>query len=85
MDEMTTFKGFNSEGEEVEYEILFTFESQESGKNYMLYTDNSLDAHGHTKVFAASFVPGDNSKLTPIESEDEWLMIRQILMELQGM
>ena len=36
-------------GEEVTCEILFTFEHQETHKNYVIYTDDSLDEDGNTR------------------------------------
>ena len=42
-EERMTFKITNDEGQEVECEVLFTFESDETGKNYMVYTDNTVD------------------------------------------
>ena len=43
MDEKMTFKAVNNEGKEVECEVLFTFESDETKKNYIVYTDNTMD------------------------------------------
>mgnify|MGYP007053697166 CR=1 FL=1 len=33
----------DEKGIEVTYDILFTFESEETNKNYIAYTDNTLD------------------------------------------
>jgi uncharacterized protein YrzB (UPF0473 family) len=33
----------NDEGKEIECEILFTFDSDETKKSYIVYTDNTLD------------------------------------------
>ena len=41
MEEKTTFKLKNEEGKEVEYEVLFTFDSDETNKSYIAYTDDS--------------------------------------------
>lgn len=83
-DERMTFKIFNDEGQEVECEVLFTFESDETKKNYMVYTDNTLDEEGNTKVYAAIYDPElDKQKLMPIESDKEWKIIETILEQLQ--
>ena len=37
------FKIKNEDGKEVLCEVLFTFESDETNKNYMVYTDNTKD------------------------------------------
>lgn len=84
MEEKMTFKIFNEQGEEVECEVLFTFESDETKKNYMVYTDNTIDEEGNTKVYAAIYDPSlENQTLKPIESEKEWKIIETILEQLQ--
>ena len=52
-EEVMTFKVMNDEGKEVECEVLFTFESEETKKNYIVYTDNTTDEEGNTKVYAS--------------------------------
>lgn len=85
-DERMTFKVTNNEGKEVECEVLFTFESEETGKNYIVYTDNTKDDAGNTRVYASTYKPDDNNmtSLEPIESEKEWKIIDKILEELQA-
>ena len=84
-DETMTFKVINDEGQEVECEVLFTFESDETKKNYIVYTDNTLDEEGNTKVYASIYNPDqDETKLLPIETEKEWKIIETILEELQN-
>lgn len=80
-----TFKILDENGKEKECEVLFTFESDETHKNYIVYTDNTSDESGNTKVFASVFNPDDpNSKLLPIETEKEWSIIKTILSEIQN-
>lgn len=84
MEEKMTFKVFDDNGKEIECEVLFTFESEETNKNYMVYTDNTQDEEGNIKVYAAIYEPDiDETKLEPIESEHEWAIIEKILEELQ--
>ncbi len=84
-EERMTFKIFNDEGKEVECEVLFTFESNETGKNYMVYTDNTEDEEGNTKVYASIYNPDEKEpKLQPIESDEEWKVIETILNEIQA-
>ena len=85
MEEKMTFKAINGEGKEVECEVLFTFESDETKKNYIVYTDNTLDEEGNTKVYASIYNPDeDETKLLPIETDKEWKIIETILEELQN-
>ena len=85
-EETMTFKVINDEGKEVECEVLFTFESDETKKNYIVYTDNTLDEEGNTKVvYASIYNPSeDETKLLPIETDKEWKIIETILDELQN-
>lgn len=83
-DEKMTFKVVDDQGKEIECEVLFTFESDETHKNYIVYTDNTTDEEGNTKVYASIYTPNqDDLQLTPIETEKEWKIIETILNELQ--
>ena len=80
-----TFKVTNDEGKEIECEVLFTFESDETKKNYMVYTDNTKDEKGNTKVYASVYHPEEEkTTLEPIETDKEWKIIETILEELQA-
>ena len=79
-----TFKILGDDGKEIECEVLFTFESDETKKNYIVYTDNTLDEQGNTKVYASIYHPNEeNTNLIPIETDKEWKIIETILDELQ--
>ena len=85
MEEKMTFKVTNEEGQEVEYEVLFTFDSDETKKSYMVYTDDSKDENGNTRVFASAYVQGEEeTELLPIETDKEWKIIETILEEIQA-
>lgn len=82
--EKNTFTVMGEDGKEIVCNVLFTFESEETNKNYIVYTDNSQDAAGNTQVFASIFDPNDpETKLEPIETEKEWKIIETILTTLQ--
>ena len=84
-EETMTLKVINDEGKEIECEVLFTFESDETKKNYIVYTDNTVDEEGNTKVYASIYNPDqDETKLLPIETDKEWKIIETILEELQN-
>ena len=88
-EEKITFKLTDENGVDTEYEVLLTFESNETNKNYMLYTDNALDDEGNIKVYASIYEPkadgtiDENTTLKPVESDSEWKIIETILEELQ--
>lgn len=83
MNKENTFKIIDKDGKEIEFEILFTFESDETSKNYMVYTDNTLDEEGNTKVYASVFNPNSEPlELLPVETEREWKVIETILSSI---
>ena len=79
-----TFKLITNDGTEVTCNVLFTFDSDETKKSYIVYTDNSRDQEGNIQVFASIVDPNDeNTKLEPITTEKEWKVIETILETLQ--
>ena len=84
MEDKNTIKVTNDKGEEVVCDILFTFDSEETGKSYIVYTDNSKDENGKVRVFASIYNPDDaKTKLEDIKTEKEWKVIETILETLQ--
>jgi len=82
--ENNTFKVINEEGKEIVCDILFTFDSEETNKSYIVYTDNTKDEAGNVQVFASIYDPKqENPRLDPIETEQEWKIIETILNTLQ--
>ncbi len=78
------FKVVNDLGEEVECQVLFTFDSKETNKSYIAYTDNTLDEEGNVKVYASTYdATGKDMRLMPIETEKEWKIIETILNTIQ--
>lgn len=79
-----SFSMIDSNGNETVYDVLFTFESDETNKNYIVYTDNSRDESGNIEVYASIYDPNDpHSKLEAITTEKEWKVIETILDTLQ--
>lgn len=78
-----SFVTIDADGNEMECEALFTFDSEETGKGYMVYTDNTVDEEGNTKVYASIYEPeGENGFLQPIESDKEWQIVETIFKEI---
>ena len=85
MEEKNTFTVMDENGKEVTCEVLFTFDSEETRKSYIVYTDNTTDNDGNVRVYASIYNPDeDETKLIPIETDKEWKIIETILEELQN-
>ncbi|MBR3162044.1 MAG: DUF1292 domain-containing protein [Bacilli bacterium] len=84
MKERTTFKVLDDNGKEVVCEVLFTFNSEETKKDYIVYTDNTTDDDGNIKVYASIYDPNkEKTELIPIETDREWKIIETILDTIQ--
>ena len=70
----------NDNGEEVRYDVLFTFDSDDTNKSYIAYTDNTYDEDGNISVYASTYEPeSEEMILGEIETDKEWKVIETIL------
>ncbi|WP_155286418.1 DUF1292 domain-containing protein [Lacticaseibacillus zhaodongensis] len=75
----------DDKGNEELYNVLFTFDSEDYGKSYVLLYPEGADEEGdEVQIEAFSFTPnekGDASSgdLFPIEDDDEWSMVEEVL------
>ncbi|WP_243290648.1 DUF1292 domain-containing protein [Bacillus sp. FJAT-47783] len=74
----------DDEGNEQLCEVLFTFENEEFGKSYVLYypVGAEEDENEEIEIHASSFTPngeGEEGELKPIETDEEWDMIEEML------
>ncbi len=79
-----TLKVVNNDGREIEYEVLLAFTLRKTGKNYVVYTDNTVDDNGNLNVFASIYFKEDGSRLEQIETEEEWNEIEKRLKKIQN-
>ena len=85
MKDKNAFTIINEEGKEIECNVLFTFDSDETKKSYIVYTDNTKDNEGNIKVYASTYDPNNTKEmeLLPIETDKEWKVIETILESIQ--
>ncbi len=79
-----TFTIIDENGKEITYDILFTFDSEETKKSYVVFTDNSVDESGSIATYASVYDPtGENKELMPIETDAEWDLIENLLAQIE--
>lgn len=69
----------DDEGNEKDYVILFTFDSEEYGKNYVFYYDADVvveDDEAEYEVYVSSF--DDDNNIYPVTDEAELDMIEEV-------
>lgn len=72
MDE-SKIQVIDDEGNELEFDVLFTFDNEENGKKYVLYYDAEEE---EPQVFSSIY--DDEGHLYPVETPEEWDMIEEI-------
>ena len=78
------FTMIDDNGKEIEYDVLFTFENDETKKNYIVYTDQKKDDKGNMLVYASIYNKDKpRVRFESIKTEKEWKVIETILDTLQ--
>ena len=81
MADLITF--VTEEGQVIRGSVMGAFEDDLSGKNYVIYTDNSVNDN----IFAASYDPEQEEEqilIHAIETEAEWQRIELMLQKLSN-
>lgn len=74
----------DKDGKTIEYEILFTFDSDETEKSYIVFTDNNKDKEGSIITYAATYQKdGERLMLEDIKTDREWNLIESILSQIE--
>lgn len=70
----------NDQNEEKEFEVLFSFESENTNKKYATYTDYSKDDEGN--IICYSSIINSDGSLSKIDTEPELKIIDEMLKTL---
>ncbi|MCI6265628.1 MAG: DUF1292 domain-containing protein [Erysipelotrichaceae bacterium] len=69
-----------SNGTKVEYNVILTFKSNQTNKNYVIYTDNTLDQTKKLRFYVAIYDPtSENPYLGEPATKEEWTEITNII------
>lgn len=82
MEELQKIKVRKSNGEETEAEVLLCFELEKTGKNYLLYTFNEVDAQKMETIHASVIKENDEGYQLDIIPEDEWKDVKEVMREI---
>ena len=73
------------DGKTVECDVLFTFDSEDTMKSYVGYTDHSLAPNGRKNIYVSSFDPfKPKLQLEDITDERELQMIGEVLAQFDA-
>ena len=57
------------DNEEIECKVLFTISNSNNGKDYIIYSDDSVDKDGNLNVFASAYSK-DHRELLQVDKKD---------------
>lgn len=71
------------DGKEVECDILFTFDCEETKRSYIGYSDNSVAENGRKNIYVSSYDPNaENIVFENITDPNEMKMVQDVLVQL---
>ena len=68
-------------GQKISYDVILTFKSVNTKKNYVVYTDNTYDDN-KLKIYAAIYNPYDFSYIEDVKTDEEWIEINSLLEKI---
>ncbi len=69
------------DGKMIECDVLFTFDSEDTLKSYVGYTDNTIGPNNRKNIYVSAYNPLNN-KLENITDEKELDMIQDVLSQI---
>ncbi|MBR5370277.1 MAG: DUF1292 domain-containing protein [Bacilli bacterium] len=73
------------EGKEVDCDILFTFDCEDTKKSYVGYSDNTIAANGRKTIYVSSYNPqNEEIILEDINDPKELDMIQEVLTKIDS-
>ena len=73
------------DGKIVDCDVLFTFDSEDTMKAYVGYTDHSIAANGRKNIYVSSYDPfTTETKLENITDPRELEMIQDVLQQIDS-
>ena len=80
MNEIKRISTILSNGTKVDYNVILTFKSVISGKNYIIYTDNTYDPNNRIRFYAAKYNPEQEIPFIGEPStQEEWNEITNVI------
>ena len=71
------------DGTEEEVEKIISFQFNDTGKEYIVYTRNEKDDNGNTTLYVSSLDrSGEIPQMRGIPSDEEWARVKDVLREL---
>lgn len=82
VDKDMTFTVLEADGTQARYTVLFTVRAEETGREYLVYTDDKVRAFRKDPVYGSRFRrDGEDLLLKAVETEEELEFLRKALAD----
>jgi uncharacterized protein YrzB (UPF0473 family) len=79
------FSVLDEEGNEIECQTILMFQSPETEKDIVIYTDNTVDENGIESMYASYYIYDDDVlRLEDIDNNTDWELIQEVLTEIMA-
>ena len=84
MENKEMIKIIDELGAEKEVEVVSYFSLKSNGKDYLIYTENKVDASGNVEVYTSEVVNNaDGSiELKGIDNDSVWSEIKKVMLDI---
>ena len=73
----------DKDGVEREAEVILCFESEKTGKKYIIYTFNEIDESGSIALYSATVdETAEEPSFNNIDNEEEWTMVKDVMKKI---
>lgn len=73
------------DGKEVTYDVLFTFDCEDTMKSYIGYTDHSIAENGRKNIYFSAYNPlNPKMELEEVTDEREIAMVNEVLEQIDS-
>ena len=73
------------DGKEVTYDVLFTFDCEDTMKSYIGYTDHSIAKNGRKNIYFSAYNPlNPKMELEEVTDEREIAMVNEVLEQIDS-
>ena len=84
LDEELAFK-IKVDGKEVICYVILTFDNEDTGKKYIVYTDGTKSSDGTLEILASTYnIINNEIRLDDITTDAEWDMVDEMLIKVGG-
>ncbi len=77
------FSVLDENGKEIPCQTLLMFQSPQSEKDIVIYTDNTTSEDGLENIYASYYCYDEEAlRLLDIDNEADWMLIQEVLAEV---